>query len=303
MIPRPEDDTDRVLRRRYELCVKIPPSRKHNQHCSLLPEWVHRSERISPSSASVYLPCRAGSSKECDCVTQTLVHSYNPTPSLLQSDTPVIFDCKRGDIGSTARKYAVGNFKIGEALTVSPYLGGDAVLPFLEDPSKSIFVLCKTSNPGSNDLQTLEVTPASAAAAFSSSTNGGAGGPDHSAPTSQETTGKPLPLYLHVARLCQKWGAAQKNVGLVVGATDVEAMRNIRDFVGTEMWFLSPGVGAQGGSLEEALLAGLNSAGDGVILPISRGISKAEDPKKAAEDFHHAILAVRRRVMQGGAAP
>mmetsp|Transcript_2110 Transcript_2110/g.5081 ORF Transcript_2110/g.5081 Transcript_2110/m.5081 type:complete len:270 (-) Transcript_2110:29-838(-) len=172
---------------------------------------------------------------------------------------PVVLDAKRGDIGSTAEAYAAAAFDANQAgcVTVSPYLGGDSVAPFLTKPDKAVFALCKTSNPGSNDLQTVK-------------TEGG------------------QPFYMLVATHCNSWGAANKNVGLVVGATDIEALRSIRKEF-PDIWFLSPGIGAQGGSLDEAMEAGMTAQGSGMLIPISRGISKAADPKAAAEQFRDAI--------------
>jgi len=172
----------------------------------------------------------------------------------------VVLDAKRGDIGSTSEAYARGAFEtLGcDSVTVSPYLGGDATAPFLKDPTKGVWVLCKTSNPGSADLQTVEI-------------KGG------------------IPLYVHVAKLvCEKWAKAHNNAGLVVGSTDIEALRRVRAEL-PNVWFLSPGVGAQGGDLAAALSTGLSADGLGMLLPISRGISKAESPKTAAEAFRVAI--------------
>lgn len=178
------------------------------------------------------------------------------TCKLIPKDIPIILDAKRGDIGSTSEAYARAAFEgLGaDCVTVSPYLGGDGVEPFLKDASKGAFVLCKTSNPGSEDLQALELA-----------------------------TGEPL--YVRVAKVCcEKWANANKNAGLVVGATDVRALEVLRAAL-PDVWFLSPGVGAQGGDLAAALTAGLRPDGLGILLPISRGISKAKDPKKAARDF------------------
>lgn len=179
---------------------------------------------------------------------------------LIPNDIPVVLDAKRGDIGSTSEAYARGAFQtLGcDSVTVSPYLGGDGLAPFLADPAKGVWVLCKTSNPGSADLQTLEV----------------AGG---------------MPLYLHVAKMCcERWAKDHGNAGLVVGATDIEALQRVRAEL-PNVWFLSPGVGAQGGDLAAALSAGLSADGLGMLLPISRGISKAESPAAAAEAFRVAI--------------
>lgn len=192
---------------------------------------------------------------------------------LIPPDVPVVLDAKRGDIGSTSEAYARAAFQTlnCDSVTVSPYLGGDSLAPFLKDPSKGVWVLCKTSNPGSADLQTVQVAEG-------------------------------LPLYLHVAKLCcERWAKEHGNAGLVVGATDTEALRRVRAEL-PNVWFLSPGVGAQGGDLTAALTAGLSADGLGMLLPISRGISKAERPREAAEAFRQEINRERARWLAGAAA-
>merc|ERR1711957_118326 len=154
-----------------------------------------------------------------------------------------------------------------DSVTVSPYLGGDGVAPFLQDATKAAWVLCKTSNAGSNDLQTLPV------------------------PTED---GGVEPLYVRVAKMCwNTWAKEHHNVGLVVGATDIEALKTVRAAV-PDIWFLSPGIGAQGGDLKEALEAGLRADGLGILLPISRGISRASSPKEEAEKFRQMINEYRK---------
>ncbi|MEJ2608328.1 MAG: orotidine-5'-phosphate decarboxylase, partial [Anaerolineales bacterium] len=139
---------------------------------------------------------------------------------------PVILDAKRGDIASTAEAYARALFEAldADAVTASPFLGRDSLEPLLRDPAKGVFVLCKTSNPGADDLQTLPID------SFE-------------------------PLYVRLARTAQAWNELG-NLGLVVGATDVSALAAVRA-AAPELWLLAPGVGAQGGHLESALLAGL----------------------------------------------
>lgn len=183
--------------------------------------------------------------------------------ALIPSDIPVIFDCKRGDIGSTAAAYAKGCFQFGDCLTVNPYMGSDGVLPFVDSADKAAFVLCKTSNPGSNELQTLSVG---------------------------ESKGL---LYMEVARLCAEWGRAHGNVGVVVGATDTAAMTNIREGF-PDMWILAPGVGAQGGDLEGMLKAGLDARGRGVLVAVSRGISRAGDVDKQRQAADTLVDDIRR---------
>ena len=192
------------------------------------------------------------------------------------SKIPIVLDAKRGDIASTAEAYAESAFeKLGvDCITLSPYLGKDSIEPFIKDQEKGIFLLCKTSNPGSGDLQDLLVR--------------------------KEERGKPddpssfLFLYEHVAKLAQQWNT-KNNIGLVVGATHIEATKRIRA-AAPGLWFLAPGVGAQGGELESALRAGLRKDGKGMLVPISRGISRAESPATAAAELRDQIVNVRVRL-------
>lgn len=174
---------------------------------------------------------------------------------------PVLLDAKRGDIGSTAGAYAQAAFETlgAGAVTVNPYLGSDAIAPFLKDPKNAAFILCKTSNPGSADLQ------------------------DIASPSE--------PLYLRVAELAQQWNS-NSNVGLVVGATFPAELAMVRA-AAPDLWILAPGIGAQGGELELAVQAGVRGDGLGLLAPISRGISQAADPAGEAREFRDAINAAR----------
>lgn len=182
--------------------------------------------------------------------------------SIIPNTIPVILDAKRGDIASTAEAYVRSVFQqLGaQAVTINPYLGYDAVEPFLADPDHGVFLLCKTSNPGARDLQDLWVT--------GSSTN--------------HTEQKRLRLYEKVAILAGQWNS-RDNLGLVVGATQPEAIERVR-LLAPDMWILAPGVGIQGGDLQAAMQAGLRSDGMGMLVPMSRGISQSPNPKQTAED-------------------
>ncbi|MEJ2601392.1 MAG: orotidine-5'-phosphate decarboxylase, partial [Anaerolineales bacterium] len=181
-------------------------------------------------------------------------------------EIPVILDAKRGDIASSARAYARAIFEgLGAAaMTANPYLGGDALEPLIEDPQRGVFLLCKTSNPGAGDLQDLTI---------------GAG----------EQAG--LQVYEAVARLAQGWNR-NGNLGLVVGATHPEALRRVRALA-PNLWFLAPGIGAQGGDLQQALHAGLRSDGLGLLVNASRSIARAGDPLQAARNLVDQINAAR----------
>lgn len=159
------------------------------------------------------------------------------------SGSLVIGDAKRCDIGNTARQYAVSLFDhFGfDAVTVNPYMGRDAIKPFLDRPEKGVFILCRTSNPSAVELQDVS------------------------------SEGKPL--FIRVAELALELNR-NKNVGLVVGATAPQEIGMVRS-VAPGLPFLIPGIGAQGGDLESAFTAG-NTNGMAVIN-VSRGISFAGD--------------------------
>ncbi|MGB2895194.1 MAG: orotidine-5'-phosphate decarboxylase [Anaerolineales bacterium] len=182
---------------------------------------------------------------------------------------PVILDAKRGDIASTARAYAKAVFdELGaDAVTLHPYLGRDAIEPFLQDPERGVFLLCKTSNPGSDDLQSLTLYSGD-------------------------------PLYAHLAMQAAKW-SRHANLGLVVGATDPDALSAVRH-AAPELWLLAPGVGAQGADLERALSVGLRGDGLGVLVPVSRGIARADDPGGEARLLRDRINQARRQLRKNG---
>jgi uridine monophosphate synthetase len=101
-------------------------------------------------------------------------------------------------------------------------------------------------------------------------------------------------LYEHIAKLAQTWNT-KKNIGLVVGATHVEPMKRIRA-VAPDLWFLAPGVGAQGGDLEAAMEAGLRKDGKGMLIPVSRGISRSDRPAKIAAELRDEMLMIRSQI-------
>jgi uridine monophosphate synthetase len=183
----------------------------------------------------------------------------------IPSDIPVILDAKRGDISSTAEAYAnaIYNRLGAHAVTLNPYLGYDSLQPFLQDPEHGVFVLCHTSNPGAVDIQDLALVCECG----------------------------PLRVYEKVAMLAQEWNS-HNNLGLVVGATFPESLRSVRRLA-LDMWFLTPGIGAQGGDLEAALHAGMRRDGLGMLIPVARGISRAANPQAAAETLVNNIRRIQ----------
>ena len=161
-------------------------------------------------------------------------------------DTPVILDAKRGDIGATAERYAIEAFDRynADAVTVNPFLGWDSVEPFLEWDDRGVFVLCRTSNDGSDWLQ--------------SQPNGN-------------------PLYKQIA--AQVESLDNDNVGLVVGATHLLELSEIRDIAPSTV-LLIPGVGAQGAEVEDVLDATESGGSHDVIINVSRGITNQDETRK-----------------------
>lgn len=180
-------------------------------------------------------------------------------------DVPVILDAKRGDIGSTAERYAIEAFERygADAVTVNPYLGSDALEPFLKHADKGVLVLCRTSNPGGRDLQEL-------------------------------TVGE-LRLYQVVAQLAATRWNARGNCLLVVGATYPHELASVRALVG-DMPLLVPGVGAQGADVGQAVRAGQTAAGTGLIISSSRAILYASQGSDFASAARVATQELREQI-------
>ena len=184
-------------------------------------------------------------------------------------DVPVIGDAKRGDIGNTARAYASALFDYYgfDAVTANPYMGGDTLAPFLEYADRGVFVVCRTSNPGSGDFQSLPVT---------------------------RSDGEQWPLYMEVAARCREWNGSG-GVGLVVGATYPEELRKVRG-VCPDLPILIPGIGAQGGDLRASVVNGLDVMGGGILISASRQVIYASKGPDFAERARDAALDLRGRI-------
>lgn len=182
------------------------------------------------------------------------------TLQAIPDDVLIIADAKRGDIGNTSRLYAKTFFEQykADAVTVAPYMGYDSVAPFLEYKDKGIFILCLTSNPGSADFQYLK------------------------------SDGEEL--YKHVARKLREWNT-EKNIGIVAGATHPEELAGLRELLPDEP-FLIPGIGAQGGDLNQVLRFALTKHNDGILVNSSRGIIFASPGKDFAEAARNEALSL-----------
>lgn len=180
---------------------------------------------------------------------------------------PVILDAKRGDIGSTAEKYAQEVFDRynADAVTVNPYMGADTLQPFLNRADKGVFILCRTSNPGARDIQDLD------------------------------SHGKKL-YQIVASKAVTEWNY-NSNVLLIVGATYPQELHEIRAIAG-DMPFLVPGIGAQGGNVERAVASGKTRNGTGMIINSSRTIIYASNRGDFAEAARSAAIALRDEINQ-----
>jgi orotidine-5'-phosphate decarboxylase len=173
-------------------------------------------------------------------------------------DTPFLFDAKRGDMGNTMRAYARAVFETlaMDAATVNPYLGSDSVEEFTRYADRGVYILCRTSNPGASDLQHL-------------SSDG-------------------MPLYLHVAAMAERINSGG-NVGLVVGATAPAEVAEVRR--ASDLPFLLPGVGAQGGDVEAAVRSAWNGDPGACLVAASRSVLYATSPAREAAALRAQINA------------
>lgn len=183
------------------------------------------------------------------------------TMDYLHSEHPDIFticDAKRADIGNTSEAYATAIFdRLGfDAITLHPYLGKDALRPFLEREDKGCIILCRTSNQGAIEFQDLEID------------------------------GKRL-WQVVAEKVHQDWNE-HENCMLVVGATYPNEMKIIRKTVG-DMTLLVPGIGVQGGNVQQTVNAGLNSDSKGLIINSARGIIFSENPARSAQELRDGI--------------
>lgn len=243
------------------------------------PNWEKIPDQIKNTEQPVFEFCKA-----IIDATHDLVCAYKPqiayfagisaedqleaTLNYLRSTyphIPIILDSKRGDIGSTASMYAKEAFVRyqADAVTVNPYMGKDSAQPFLDYKDKGTVLLCRTSNPGAQDIQDLEVD------------------------------GKPI--YEKVATMISQDWNSNKNCSIVVGATWPEQMQKLRSICG-EMPFLVPGVGAQGGNVEAIVKAGQTANGTGLMINSSRAILYASNANNFAQAARKVAIDTRDEI-------
>lgn len=179
---------------------------------------------------------------------------------------PICLDFKRGDIGNTNKGYILYAFDYlnADAITVHPYMGKESLQPYLDIKDKGVIILCRTSNPGAGVFQDLEVN------------------------------GKKL--YEILAESVRDEWNTNSNCALVIGATFPEELSNVRKIVGDDMLLLVPGIGAQGGDIEKTVKAGINKAGEGILVNSSRGIIYVSDGEDFAEAARESTIKLRDEI-------
>lgn len=244
------------------------------------PEWARLPEHLRNEVYPLFAFCREviDSTAEFACAFKPNTAFFEAhgakgwdelamTFAYLRDNQPGVFticDAKRGDIGNTNEGYVSAIFdSLGaDAITLHPYLGSEALAPFLRRSDHASIILCRTSNAGAGELQDLQLN------------------------------GKPL--WEHTAeRVSRDWNV-HGNCMLVVGATWPEEMRRIRE-VAPEMTFLVPGIGAQGGDVIAVVQAGLRSDGYGLMLSSSRAVLYADSPALAARQTRDMIHQAKER--------
>ena len=258
------DNLPDPLRLRYtEYSQTTPSSRFATFNCAIVEATKDLVCAYKPNTAFY----EAHGAEGIEALHQTITNIHAIAPGV-----PVILDAKRADIGNTNNgyvKFAFGYLQ-ADAITVHPYLGAEALQPFLDCKNKGIFILCRTSNPGAGEFQDFDIS-------------------------GDVVPGGYMPLYKYVAyRVTKNWNK-NENCALVVGATYPDELREIRGTAG-DIPILIPGIGAQGGDVEKTVIAGKDSRGQGMIINSSRGIifaSKgldfAEAARRATEKLSNLI--------------
>ena len=247
------------------LCVGLDPRFEHRDPKRAALLALERNREVIEQTLP-YAACYKPNIAFYEAYGPAGLEALQATLDLIPEGMPVILDAKRNDIGQTASAYALAIFQryAVDAVTLNPYLGRESIQPFLAYEGKGLFLLCRTSNPGSGDLQSLEVRRRH---------------------IEGEAGGASCPLYLEIAREVCSWSP---DIGLVIGATDPEALEKVREQL-PAAWILCPGIGAQGGSMEAAIRAGLRADSSGLLLVVGRSIYQDENPGQRARQFRERI--------------
>ncbi len=242
---------------------KIPPARRYPQKDDAITNFneniIDRTGDVAAAwklNLAFYL---AYGEAGISALRRTILYAHKRFP-----EVPVILDAKFGDIGNASIGYRAFVKEIGaDAITVNPYVGQIALKPFLDDPDLGVIVLCRTLNEGGGEFQ------------------------------SHRIVGSGRPLYHHVAcNVTDDWNKNSNNCMLVIGATCPDELRAVRQIV-PDIPLLIPGVGAQGGKVENIVPYAMDSNGVGFIINSSRAIIFNPDPRQATIDLNNSINHLR----------
>jgi uridine monophosphate synthetase len=227
------------------LCIGLDPRIEKDES----PEVVYRRMKGLVDATALYAACFKPNIAFYEAQGPAGMEMLARLIAEIPQGIPVLLDAKRGDIGPTAEAYAKACFEVlgADAVTLSPYMGRDAVDPFLAYQEKAVFLLARTSNPRAGVFQDLRFGDSS--------------------------------LYELVARECSSWS---DRVGLVAAGNDVAGLAAVRA-AAPGAWLLAPGIGAQGGTIAEAWQAGAREDGLGILPVAARSVAGAADPGSAAK--------------------
>jgi orotidine-5'-phosphate decarboxylase len=265
------------------LCIGLDPElEKLPLHLRALPpaEAVVAFNREIISATADVVACYKPNLAFYEALGPIGLEALRRTLELVPSGIVTLGDAKRGDIDNTMRLYARALFDVYgfHAVTVNPYLGRDALDPFLSRRERGVFILCRTSNPGAGEIVNLPVGGTSASGAL--------GG--------QADNGHERPLFLAVAERIRTWNE-NKNAGLVVGATFPQELAQVREAC-PELPILLPGIGAQQGDLEQAVRAGLDAQRRGLLVAAARQVLYASSGADFAAAARQVAMDLRARI-------
>lgn len=233
------------------LCVCLDPRFKDDKPNNIVRGKIVEKNRIVIEETLPYCSCYKPNIAFYERYGPYGLEALIETLYLIPISVPIILDAKRADIGETSWAYAEEIFGLYDvdATTTNPYLGFEAVEPFIKYEKKFLFVLTRTTNPGSSVIQNLKVDGE--------------------------------PLYINITKKVYSWAP---NIGVVVSGNDIEAIKKTREIF-PFIWILSPGIGAQKGVIQEVVKYGKPN----IIPVVGRHIYEAEDPGSSARDFRDKI--------------
>jgi orotidine 5'-phosphate decarboxylase subfamily 2 len=252
---------ENINKKKSLLCVGLDPVVENLENIQDVSDILVKQNKRIIEAVLPYTVCFKPNSAFYEAWGVAGLKALSITINMIPADVPIILDTKRNDIGNTAKAYARAVFEYYRvhATTLNPYMGKQSVEPFLAWPGKALFMLCRTSNPGAEQIQELLVMDKQKKAE--------------------------APLYVKIAQQAASWAG---NIGLVVAGNDYQALSTIRKLL-PQVWILAPGIGTQGGAIEKAVAVGMNKQKKGIIPVVVRSITHDPDPANKAKYYRDKI--------------